>query len=182
MEKRWVLLLWCVSVLWFGYASAQEKMAAPGFLTVEQAGDPQFVAEWLKQNGTAVDRTEADRIFEVGMREKQKKNWSAAMKAFGESMIRFPSPQALAQYAEAELRMLGEIRLRDKSYDQNKLPDLAHALNYTRSALSADAVLETMPKADRDKAQLNADCLAAYIQSGKSQGICPLLEAYGIMR
>ncbi len=182
MEKRWVLLLWCLGVLWFGCALAQEKTTAPGFSTVEQAGDPSFVADWLKQNGTVVDRTEANRFFEVGMREKQKKNWSAATKAFGESMIRYPSPQALAEYAEAELQMLGEIRSRDKSYEQNKLPDLAHALNYIRSALAADSALETMPKAERGKTQLNADCLSVYIQSGKHQGICPLLEAYGLMR
>jgi hypothetical protein len=182
MEKRRVLLLWCVSVLWFGCASAQEKTVAPTNLTVEQAGDPRSVADWLKQNGTAVDRAEADRFFEVGMHENQKKNWSAATKAFGESMIRYPSPQALVAYAEAELRMLGEIRSRDRSFDQNKLPDLSQALHYTRSAMAADAVLGTMPKAERRNAQLNADCLAAYIQSGQHQSICPLLEAYGIKR
>ncbi len=182
MRSALMLLLWLNCILWFECASAQDKSAAPGFLTVEQAGNPQFVVDWLKQRGTAVDWTEAGRFFEVGMGEKQKRNWSAATKGFGESMIRYPSPQALAEYAEAELRMLGETRSRDKSYEQNKLPDLANALNYIRSALAADAVLGTMPKADRDKAQLNANCLPAYIQSGRSQGICPLLEAYGTMR
>jgi hypothetical protein len=182
MRSVLAFFLWFAGTLWIGCAWAQDNYAASGFLTVAQTGDPQFVVDWLKRNGTVVDRTEADRYFEVGNRENQKKNWSATTKAFGESMIRYPSPQALVAYAEAELRMLGEIRSRDRSFDQNKLPDLSEALHYTRSAMAADGVLGAMSKAEQSKAQLNADCLAAYIQSGKIQGICPLLEAYGLMR
>lgn len=182
MGKRLVLLLWFASILWSGCAMAQEKTAVPNYLTEEEAGTPQFVSTWLKEKGATADRKEADWYFELGVREKQKKNWSAATKAFGESMIRYPSPQALAEYAVAELRMMGEVRSRQKSIDSNKLSDLAHALGYYKSALSADSVLNTLPKDDNEQIRLNVECLDAYVQSGKVQGNCPALEAYGIIR
>ncbi len=182
MERRLVLLLWFVSFLWSGCALAENKSTAAPFLTEEEVANPQFVTDWLKKNGQTTHRKDADWFFDVGLRDKQNKNWSAATKAFGESMIRYPSPQALAEYAEAELRMLGEIRARQKNFDANKLSDLSHALNFFKSALAADSVLNAMPKEDNERVRSNVECLDAYIRSGKAQGPCAALEAYGNLR
>jgi hypothetical protein len=182
MGKRLALSLWFVSILWLGCALAEEKSDPKKYLTEEDVRNREFVSNWLRTKGASVDQTESKWYFEQGMRENQKKNWSAATKAFGESMIRYPTPHALAEYADAELRMLGESRARENSMDQHKLEDMKDALDFYKSALAADAVLNTMSKQDRERVRQSADCLDAYIRSGKARSNCQPLEVYGRIR
>lgn len=110
------------------------------------------------------------------------KNSSAAAKAFLESMIRYPSPQALAGYAAAESRMFGEIRARNKNVDQYIASDMARALDYYQSAIAADAVLKVMPEHEIEQIKKNVACLVIYLRSKKVQKNCQPLEIYTAKR
>jgi hypothetical protein len=72
---------------------AQESGGIEKYLTLEQAGNAEFVAMWLREKGAMANRKDAELFFEWGMQDKRRKYWSGAARAFGESMIRYPSPQ-----------------------------------------------------------------------------------------
>jgi hypothetical protein len=182
MGKLLALSLWFVSVLSLPCALAQENTNTNKYLTEEEVSNEKFVSSWLKTRGATADQKESKWYFEQGVREKQKKNWSAATKAFGESMIRYPSPQALAEFAAAELRMLGKIRVRENSVNQYKVADMRRTLDFYKSSLAANAVLNTMSKRESERVRMNADCLLTYIHSGKMQRNCQPLQEYGIKR
>lgn len=176
MARRWALSLWFASALALSGCDARQPQETR-LLTEQEARDAQFVAQWLQKNGTE-DRKEAQQFFQQALLEKQRQNWSAAAKAFGESMIRYPSPQALAGYADADLQMLASVRARDRNAQEHAKADTAHALEFYRAALSADAVLKTLPVQEKDRILRNADCLAAYAASGTSVADCQPLEDY----
>lgn len=179
MVKLLALLLWFASSLLGPYVFAKEEATEKQFLTNEQLRDAEFVATWLKTKATNVNKKEAARFLETAMAAK---NSSAAAKGFLESMIRYPSPQALAGYAAAESRMFGEIRKRNKNVDQHIISDMGRALDYYKSAIAANAVLKIMPEHEIEQVRKNVACLTIYLQAKTPQKNCQPLQNYAAMR
>ena len=121
-------------------------------------------------------------MFDAGVKAKAQKRFGPAGKAFGESAMYYPTPEAIREYAEIELRTLDEIRERNKNRDQYLKSDLSSALGLYQSVLASDAVLATMSTAEKKQTQQNVDCLTSYLSSEKAPAPCPPLQAYGVSK
>lgn len=142
--------------------------------------NPALVADWLKANGATADKARAELFFKDGMKDKKRGAWGPAAKGFGASLLFYPSPHALSEYAYVRLRGLGETRAREKTFSQYKQSDLASVEPIYRSALAADSVLNTLSPSEKEQTRQNADCLAAFVQSAKMQANCRPLQIYGL--
>lgn len=131
---------------------------------------PAVVKAWLIENGVKADKVAAREFFDLGRKLKKEKRWALATKAFGGSAIRYPTPQALNEYAEASIRDLG-TRL-----------DAQHVVPLYQSAMAADTVLHLMSEEEKRSTQNNLDCLRVYMQLKKVQPDCRPLQAYGLSR
>lgn len=178
MQSRWPITLGLAASLAVmgGLAQAQP---APPMLSEDDARDPAAVVRWL-QTHQVKDRQEVQWFFMQGMRERQRGNLSAAVKAFGESMVRYPSPQALSEYADTQLRMLSQVRSREGNLQDRMQADMALTLDFYRSALAANSVLGTLTEAQKNRLQGQADCVAAFVATGQvdSARDCPPLSIY----
>lgn len=143
-------------------------------------GNPALIAAWLKTNAVTADKTRAEQFFKFGLKEKKRGAWGPAGKGFGASLLFYPSPHALSEYAYVRLRGLGEIRAREKTFSQYKQSDLASVEPIYRSVLAADSVLNTLNATEKEQTRQNADCLAAFVQSAKMQANCRPLQMYGL--
>lgn len=139
-------------------------------LTQDDLEKPAVVKAWLIENGARADKTAAKEFFDLGLRLKKEQRWALATKAFGGSAIRYPTPQALNEYAEVSIRDLG-TRL-----------DAQHVLPLYKSAMAADSVLHLMNEKEKKATQNDLDCLRLYMQSKKIQPDCRPLQAYGLSK
>lgn len=131
---------------------------------------PEVVKAWLIENSARADKESAREFFELGQKLKKERRWALASKAFGGSAIRYPTPQALNEYAEASIRDLG-IRL-----------DAQYVVPLYQSAIAADTVLHLMSNEEKRATQNNLDCLRVYMQIKKVQPGCRPLQAYGLSK
>jgi hypothetical protein len=141
---------------------------------------PEVVGNWLKVNGAKADKARAKWFFDEGVKAKNRRDWGLAGKAFGDAAIRYPTPQALYEAAEAELRMLGDVRDRNKNRKEYLKSDLTAAVSLYRSALATDEVLETLSDEEKQRTRHNIECVRSYIESSQTQAACAPLQAYGI--
>lgn len=176
MQSRWPVSLGLASalVLTAGAALAQP---APPMLTDKEARDPAAVVRWL-QTHKVKDMKEVQWFFQQGLREKQRSNWSAAVKSFGESMIRYPAPRTLAEYADTQLQMLAQVRKRDDSVQEHLQADMALTRDYYRAALAANTVLGTLSEPEQDSIKDRADCLGTFLATGQPNPDCQPLQYY----
>ncbi len=121
-------------------------------------------------------------MFDAGMKAKTQKRFGPAGKAFGESAIYYPTPDAIREYADINLRSLGEIRERNKNRAEYMKSDLSSALALYQSVLASDAVLTTLSATEKKQTKQNVDCLAGYLRTEKAQTPCPPLQAYGVSK
>ncbi len=175
MAKLLALLLLFANTALSPCAFANGGAIKTPYLTDEQLRNAEFVSTWLKTKATTTAQKDARPFLEAAMRAK---NSSAAAKAFLESIIRYPHPQALVGYAVAETRMLGEIRARNNNVDQYIGSDMLRTLDYYKSAIAADAVLQVMPKNEMEQVQKNAACLTTYLRLKHRQKNCLPLQNY----
>ncbi len=173
MAKPSALLLLLLSSLAVSSCEAQDR-----FLTPEEIRDAETVSAWFAAHGGNAANDEATFFLDLAERAKHSEDWSAATKAFGEAMIRYPSPKAIAGYADAQLRMLGMVRARNRSFDAHAGRDTKEAFDYYRSAMAANAVLETLDAQSRKDLQNKIDCLAGYAAHGNRTAQCSPLRAY----
>jgi hypothetical protein len=139
-------------------------------LTQDDLEKPAVVKAWLIENGAKADKKAAKEFFDLGQKLKKEKRWALATKAFGGSAIRYPTPQALNEYAETSIRDLG-IRL-----------DAQHVVPLYQSAIAADTILHLMSEEEKNATQNNLDCLRVYMQAKKVQPDCHPLQAYGLSK
>ncbi len=180
MPKPLVRSLWFASVvaLGSGYAFGDD----PPMLGQDDLKKPATVSAWLKENGDKADKARAKTMFAAGLQAKAEKRFGPAGKAFGESAIYYPTPEAIHEYADVQLHTLGEIRERNKDRGQHMKSDLSSALSLYQSVLASDTVLATMSAAEKQQTKQNVDCLAAYLRSEKASMPCPPLKAYGVSK
>jgi len=148
------------------------------YLTLEQAGDAEFVARWLREKGPGANRKEAELFFEWGVQARRRRYWSGAVRDFGEGLIRYPGPQVLIAYANAELRMLGEIRAQDSNVALHGPADMKRALRFYEAALAADGVLNSLSSDEKVQLQKNMEGMKVYLRTGKQQPDCPPLQYF----
>jgi hypothetical protein len=182
MGKQWVQFMLFVSLLVLPLSSASERISHEKLLTDKELEYPEFVVNWLKTEGANADMAMVGKSFQYGLKAKQQGRWGPAGKAFGESMIRYPSPQAIAEYINAELHDLGAVRAREKTVNRFKRKDMIHARKYYRSALAANTVTNTLSSEEKTQLQGNIQCLDYFIRFGKVQPTCRPLQAYGLIK
>lgn len=177
MARRSVRCLWFASALLLSACTGREDVAKSSILTEREAANAAFVSRWLSTTKSQANAQEAQPFLKQARAAEQTRNWSLAAKAFGESMLRYPDAQALAGYGHAQLRMLGEVRARDRNLDEHALADVRHVLAFYESAQAADAVLHTLPGDAAGQLRAQADCLQSYVESaGRAQDCAPLRD------
>ncbi|WP_245951451.1 hypothetical protein [Paracidovorax anthurii] len=152
--------------------------ASSKLLTEEEAGDPRLVVQQLQQPGDETDKKLAGQLLRQGQQQSQRRNWSAAVKLLGESMIRHPTPEALAGYADAEIRMLAQARAHERDLDERIQGDMRHAVRFYESSLAADSVLKTLGPQKRFQVERNVACLQAFLRTGDKGKPCEPLHWY----
>jgi hypothetical protein len=170
--------VWLLSGMFCNAASQDFK-----YISQTQLSDAEFVANWLKVNKSGLDLKGATAAFELGQKYKRNKQWSAAAKGFGESAIRYPSPQTLTQYAEVKSLSLGAVRAREKVVDQYRLSDMTSLLRLYQSAVAANSVLASLSVKEKNQLQANVDCLGAFVAApDKPHKHCAPLKSYMAFR
>ncbi len=182
MAKLSVWSLWfgSIAALFGTVVFAAGSAALPKHLKQEELYNPAIVTAWLKANAATADKVFANQFFEHALKDKKRKAWGPAGKGFCESALFYPTPSALAECANADTRSLGNTRSREKSFSRHSLGDMQRIESLYRSAIAADAVLNTLSAKAKEEMRQNADCLAAFIHVGKSQSECQPLQAYGL--
>ncbi len=178
MQKLSVVFLWFASLLSFAAPPVPKEF--PRLISEQEARNPEFVSQWLTIAGSKADQGEARRFFSLGLRAKESQNWSAASKAFGESMRRYPSPHALFEYAESDLKMLGQVRSRDGFPSKLVREDMAYALGLYEASLAANKVTGTLLPAEAKRIEQYVYCMKNYLNSLQPQSNCQPLEYFSI--
>lgn len=178
MAKLLAMLLLCVSATHLSWASSQETLTP--MLSKEEEGNPQAVADWLRKHGSRADQATARKSFEEGLKRKQRKDWGAAIKAFGDSVGFYPTPRAFNELAEARLQLLREIRQRKSAPNSDWRRDIQEAELSYRNSLAADAVIKQLTREERRQTELNVGCLNRYVESEAKPHNCPPLTLYGL--
>ena len=172
-----------VRSLWFASVLALPAACAWGdglpMLSQDDLKKPDVVSAWLKENSDKADKARAKMFFDAGVKAKSQKRPGPAGKAFGESAVYYPTPEAIREYADISLRTLGEIRERNKDRAQHMKSDLSSVLSLYQSTLASDAVLHTLSAEEKQQTRKNTDCLAAYLRSEKVTATCQPIQAYG---
>lgn len=176
MKKQLAMSLLFASTYFLQGCYAQENSDI-NTLSTQEINDPDYIANWLSSH-KHIDQTMAKRLFQQGMKEKQRKAWSSASKYFGESMIRYPRPEALSAYMDVNLQMLAQVRKREGDIQERLPQDMDNALRIYRSSLSANRVLQTLSEEEKKRIQGHVDCLQAYAASGRPDMDCQPLHWY----
>ncbi|AVS72453.1 hypothetical protein C8247_06915 [Paracidovorax avenae] len=146
-------------------------------LTEQEAADAHIVVARLRQPPGAAAK-EAEQLRKQGEHAMKRRNWSAAVKLFGESMVRYPAPEALAGYADADIHMLAQIHAREPRAVHAIREDVRHAVRFYESSLAADSVLQSLSQKERSRIESNAACLRAFIRTGDRSASCEPLQWY----
>ncbi len=170
-------VVWLCAGSLFACAAA---FAASPMLSQAQLHEPAAVAGWLKEYGHGADREGAARAHAEGVRDVQRRDYGAAVKGFGESALRYPSPQAILAYTDAQLRFLGGLRAHNKNRAKHLDSDLRLFESLYRSALASNAVLSTLDAHERRAVQVHADCIVAYRRAKSGAARCAPLLVYGL--
>lgn len=174
LSARFALLSALVLAGYAGFAAAD----SPATLQQDDLKNPDVISSWLTTNGAAADRRQAEVFFRQGTMAKAKHQWGLAAKGFGESALQFPSPTSLVEYAEAKLHELSDIRVREKTVAKYRQSDIATVEAVLRSALAADAVLNTLSVQEMQQVRRDAKCLEAFLRSGDDDTTCRPLRLY----
>ncbi len=179
MVKKLALSLPFSGVFLFG--PPQAAMASAGdnpsmSLTQESLSEPATITAWLQKNEQTADRRIAKRYFDLGVAAEKHSQWSRAVKAFGESALFFPAPNALVKYADNSLRDRSKVRRHqvDKGIP-DMIPDLQHALAVYRSARAANAALKSLSASAVNQLEADEACLGAYVDAAlqKKEAVAP---------
>jgi len=178
MEKQSAKLRLSLSSFLLLSAVAFAGGEPPAQLSQSDLHTPEAVKLWLQQNAAKVDKRIAHDFLEMGKDYMQKGNWSAATKTFGESALFYPAPETLRLHADAELKMLGEIRARKNQFATKQHSDLKYVLAKYQTALAADDVLHSLKVDERDTIETYIQCISDYIKEPKQNSACQPVNAY----
>lgn len=177
-RSLWFASLTLVATSACAQASAPAAAGAPQ-MTQEQAADPAYVVQWLKTHPHAYQQHKTTQLlFEQGRKSEKSRNWSSAMLGYGESMIRYPSPQALAAYARTELLMLGQVRARNGDMATKAKGDVANSLRYYETALAANEVIITLGPDEESTVKRQAQCLRDFVAATQAVSDCEPMKSY----
>jgi hypothetical protein len=169
IEKRLALFLWFASALAF----AAPPLDLSQLPEIDALRNPQFVVQWLNGAGQKARQEDAKRFFSFGLKAKDAERWSAASKAFGESMIRYPAPHTLLEYNYSHLRMLGEIHARKTFSTNEDRRYTGNALKLYEGSLAANGVTKTLSPQEIQDIEQYISCLKTYLRTSRPQTDCP---------
>ena len=176
MEKLLAVSLSFASALAFAAPATPEP--APQLLRDEELLNPEFVVQWLNDVGPKTDQEDARRFFSSGLKAKESENWSAAGKMFGESMIRYPSPHALFEYVDADIKMLAYVRAREGFPAWRIRDDMEYFLGFYEASLAANGVTKTLPASEVERIGQHIACIKEYLASPRQQADCQPVTIY----
>lgn len=128
MVRPLALSLWLASAIVLVGCNGQEQ-SSPAKLLTETEVVESTRRDGRPEGGAAVSRTGAAGETAAELVSRDQSVWRKH-----DSLPRC-ARQALAGYAEAELRMLVEVRARDKNTGQHMADDMKHALAFYESAV-----------------------------------------------
>lgn len=163
-------------------ALAASDKPIPPMLSQGDREKPQDVIDWLQANEARADKATARKLFELGTKHKQRKDWGGAIKGFGDSAAFYPSPRAFIELAEAELHMLRDIRRRTGATQAERLGDVQAAADSYGYALAADSVLQQLTSPQRQRLEFNVACMSDYLKTQVAPDNCPPLVLYGVAK
>lgn len=170
MVKQSVRSKWLISLFLLIISNSSLANMFEGLLKQKDLANPNYIVTWLKENSPQIEQiNDAKIFFEYGLKAT---NPASAMKSFGESAIRYPSPQAIIEYTNAELKMLGRDGFLHNKIDINMANDMKRANLQYQSALAADGVLNTLSEKEKTTLQNNINCLNEYLESGVQEKDC----------
>jgi hypothetical protein len=181
MEKQLVKLTWSISLFFVLNSCAFAGSPSVKGLAQNELSQPETVRQWLQKNADKADRKMAEQYFQMGNDYAQKKYWSGAAKAFGESAHAYPAPKTLLALTSAELKMLAEIRARKKGPNTDEKADLEYAVSMFKAALAADDVLRSLNSNERKQLEYKIQCVTKYVEAGTANPECSPLKDYGIV-
>lgn len=191
MAKRLARWLWSASTAQSALAAgllfgppptlASSEHPIPPMLSQGAREKPQDVIDWLQANASRADKATARKLFDLGTRRKQHKDWDGAIKGFGDSAAFYPAPRTFIELAEAELQMLREVR-RHGATDADRLGDVKAAADSYGYALAADSVLRQLTPAQRQRLESHMACMADYVRTQVAARNCLPLVLYGVAK
>ncbi len=155
---------------------ASETCASATLLSQAELMRPDAVRERLTSPIPHADTTSAAAFLVQARRSMSSDDWGTAAKAFGESAVLYPTPEALSGYAEARLRGWMQWSNPQPNLAGAKLLALREAHGVYSSALAADDLLSALSPATRAAILRRRDCIAAFLRAGQAAGDCEPLR------
>lgn len=168
MARQLAVFLWFVSSL--SWASQSEPIS---MLSQEDLQNSDSVVHWLEKNGATTDQTEAKAFYSEGLKSKESQRWSPAAKMFGESALRYPSPQTISEYTYVMMKMLGQVRNREKAPLDARLRDMASAISLYESAIAANSLTQSLSGQDQKRITDYIICLKEFVATSRPSNDCP---------
>lgn len=170
MVKQSIHSMWLISLFLLTISTSSLAKPFEGILKQRDLANPDYIVAWLRENSPQKEQiNDAKIFFKYGLKAT---NPASTMKSFGESAIRYPSPQTIIEYTNAELKMLGRDGFLHNKIDINMADDMKRANLQYQSALAADGVLHSLSKKEKIVLQNNINCLTEYLNSGVQEKDC----------
>ncbi|WP_250209046.1 hypothetical protein [Morganella morganii] len=150
-----VLFLWSISLS----ASADTDPAV--LRSPPDAANAKLVISSLRQAKITPDNPLFSEFNDLAFDAMHNKNYTSAIKFFSENMLRYPSPQMIINYTDANLMMLTD----NKNTLGSCAPsgeDLQTALRYYHSALLTDNTVNLLSCDERKNLTEKITCLEAF--------------------
>lgn len=165
----------CAFALILLYGCARESSEL--LLTQEDLAQPGRIVAWLEQHADAASDPAAATWFEQGRAAEAAGNWSKAVKAYGESALRYPASSTLLRHADVSVVAIAAVRARAGTAGVAK-QELAAIRDLYRSVVAADAIVHRLSPEDAMAAAHAVACLSAFVESGADDGNCLPLTRY----
>lgn len=159
MEKMLVVLLLLISMTSASFAHANESRYL--LTEVEQAEDPAFVITKLKEGvHHPVDMNKPVNI---------NSDHGVAVKYYGLSLLHYPVPSTIIKYADSNLLMLQEIRVRNNDMDRFINSDLASMLPYYKSAFAVNNEINMLSEPESKALVDKISCIEGFINKNNKK-------------
>lgn len=150
-----VLFMWSISL------SASADTGPAVLRSPPDAANAKLVISSLRQAKITPDNPLFSEFNDLAFDAMHNKNYTSAIKFFSENMLRYPSPQMIINYTDANLMMLTD----NKNTLGSCAPsgeDLQTALRYYHSALLTDNTVNLLSCDERKNLTEKITCLEAF--------------------
>lgn len=159
MEKMLAVLLLLISMTSTFFAHANENKYL--LTEVEQAEDPAFVLLKLKEG--------AHPPLDMNKPANINSDHGVAVKYYGLLLLRYPVPATIIKYADSNLLMLQEIRVRNNDMDRFINSDLVSILPYYKSAFDVNNEVNMLSVSESKMLVDKINCIENFINGNNKK-------------